>query len=74
MVHAQYRAQAEGESLEFEPQYEYPGQWFDDLGQLMMVTGETGAAGWDIGRSPYTRGEQRDLSRTLMNSGIQAYD
>lgn len=55
-------------------EYTYGGQWFDDMGSLVMYFQDEPATGVDIARAGLTRDQANDMATQLKNSGISAYD
>jgi hypothetical protein len=55
-------------------EYQYPGQWFDDMGSLVMSFPDAPAMGIDIARAGLTREESNTLATNLLRSGSSSYD
>jgi len=56
-----------------DPDYQYGGQWFDDMGSLAFSFRDAPITGIDIGRAGLTRDQANDLATQLLNSGINPY-
>lgn len=55
--------------------YDYGGQWFDDMGALSFALRNSPAAGVDIARMPgLTRQEQSDMAGLLARLGFNPYE
>lgn len=57
----------------FAPQYEYPGQWFDDMGASLLALGSVGLA-WDMSKADIPRGQLDEIILRLANSGATQGD
>jgi len=55
-------------------EYNYGGQWFDDMGALAAAFVDTPVLGVDISRANLKRSESNDLASSLLNVGISPYD
>jgi hypothetical protein len=55
-------------------EYAYPGQWFDDMGSLVLSFPDAPALGVDIARAHLKRGEANNLAENLLKSGSSSYD
>jgi len=56
-----------------DPDYQYGGQWFDDMGSLAFSFKDAPITGIDIGRAGLTRDQANDLAAKLIQSGIAPY-
>lgn len=54
-------------------EYEYGGQWFDDMGALALSLMDSPAAGVDLANSPLDRIQTNQLAKNLIGSGISPY-
>lgn len=54
-------------------EYEYGGQWFDDMGALALSLMDSPAAGIDLANSPLDRIQTNQLAKNLIGSGISPY-
>jgi len=54
-------------------EYEYGGQWFDDMGALALANADSPAAGIDLANSPLDRLQTNQLAKNLMGSGLSPY-
>lgn len=54
--------------------YQYGGQWFNDMGSLAFSFKDDPATGIDIARAGLTRDQANDLASVLMKSGIPGYN
>lgn len=57
-----------------DPDYEYGGQWFDDMGGLALAFGDSPVMGISLARSGVSRGQANDMAKNLLRSDIQPYD
>lgn len=53
--------------------YNYGGQWFDDMGALAMSFADGPTTGIDIARAGLTRAQANDMAKNLLRSGITPY-
>lgn len=54
--------------------YQYGGQWFDDMGALALAFGDAPAMGIGIARSGVSRDQANEMAANLINSNITPYD
>lgn len=54
-------------------EYEYGGQWFDDMGALALALQDSPAAGIDLANNPLDRVQTNQLAKNLMGSGLSPY-
>ena len=54
--------------------YNYGGQWFDDMGALALTFGEAPIMGVSLARSGVSRSQANDMARNLLRSNVSAYD
>lgn len=54
--------------------YQYGGQWFDDMGALALAFTDAPVMGISLARSGVSRAQANDMAKNLIRSGIQAYD
>jgi hypothetical protein len=71
--HAQHRKEGQGPTVN-EPEYLYPGQWFDDMGALALTFADSPRVGIDIARSGVDRAQANDMALKLMRAGITPYE
>lgn len=57
----------------FAPQYEYPGQWFDDMGAVLLATEHVGLA-WDTMKANLSREDLDGLIFRLGSAGATEGD
>lgn len=55
-------------------EYQYGGQWFDDMGSLALAFGDAPSVGIDIARSGVSREQANGMAKSLLQSGITPYD
>ena len=55
------------------PEYQYGGQWFDDMGALALSFPDSPTVGIDLARTQMTRAQTNDLASNLGKAGIQPY-
>lgn len=53
-----------------ELEYQYGGQWFDDMGSLVFSFGDEPAMGIDIARAGLSRSQANDMAAALLKSGL----
>lgn len=53
--------------------YQYGGQWFNDMGSLAFSFPDDPAVGIDIARAGLTRAQANDMASALMKSGAPGY-
>jgi hypothetical protein len=75
MGHEKRCAQAQGGAVteKYEPQYQYPGQWFDEMGSLIYSFQNTGM-GWDLATSHLDRSKTDDLAKELRKAKLPMND
>lgn len=56
-----------------EPDYQYGGQWFDDMGSLAFSFPDAPITGIDLARAGLTRAQANDLAASLIKSGMDPY-
>lgn len=61
------------QDFDFAPEYEYPGQWFDDTGATLLALGRVGIA-WDFMKSDMPRSKLDELVKNLGVSGMTEGD
>lgn len=54
--------------------FNYGGQWFDDMGALALAFLDAPATGIDIARAGLSRAQANDMAKNLISSGITSYD
>lgn len=54
-------------------EYEYGGQWFDDMGALALSFMDSPAAGIDLANSPMDRVQTNQLAKNLIGSELSPY-
>lgn len=54
--------------------YQYGGQWFDDMGSLALAFHDAPIMGVSLARSGVSRAQANDLAKNLIRSEIQPYD
>lgn len=54
-------------------EYEYGGQWFDDMGALALALNDSPAAGVDLANNPLDRIQTNQLAKNLLGSGMDPY-
>lgn len=60
--------------MDYELDYNYGGQWFDDMGSLALAFQSAPSVGIDIARAGLSRAQANDMAKNLIHSGITAYD
>lgn len=53
--------------------YQYGGQWFDDMGALALSFGDSPAAGIDLANNPLDRLQTNQMAKNLLGSGLNPY-
>lgn len=56
-----------------EPDFQYGGQWFNDMGSLAFSFKQAPVAGIDVARSGLTRAQANDLAKNLIGSNATPY-
>lgn len=56
------------------PEYQYGGQWFDDMGALALSFQDSPSLGIDLARAHMSRAQTNDLASNLSKAGVQPYD
>lgn len=51
-------------------EYQYGGQWFDDMGSLVFSFADEPAMGVDIARAGLSRSQANDMAAALLKSGL----
>lgn len=54
--------------------YQYGGQWFNDMGSLAFSFPDDPATGIDIARAGLTRDQANSMASALMKIGISGYE
>jgi len=54
-------------------EYQYGGQWFDDMGALALSFSDAPRAGIDLANNPLDRIQTNQLAKNLMGSGLSPY-
>ncbi len=54
-------------------EYEYGGQWFDDMGALALTFMGAPVTGVDLANSPLDRVQTNQMAKNLMGSGLSPY-
>lgn len=54
--------------------YQYGGQWFDDMGALALAFSDAPVMGISLARSGVSRAQANDMAKGLIKSNIQPYD
>lgn len=55
-------------------EYQYGGQWFDDMGALALAFTDAPIMGVSIARSGVSRAQANDMAKNLIKSSISPYD
>lgn len=55
-------------------QYQYGGQWFDDMGALALTFNDAPMMGVELANTPAPRVAVNDMASNLFNSGITPYE
>lgn len=67
--------QAEVDGLrQYQQRYFYPGQWFDDMGSLAMMMGDSHSVGVELAESHLDRDETNRLASLLMEAPLNPYE
>jgi len=53
-----------------ELEYQYGGQWFNDMGSLVFSFKDDPAIGVDIARAGLSRAQANDMAAALLKSGL----
>ena len=51
-------------------EYEYGGQWFDDMGALALSFGDAPGAGVDLAHNPLDRIQTNQMAKNLLGAGL----
>lgn len=54
-------------------EYQYGGQWFDDMGSLALSFGDSPTAGVDLANNPLDRLQTNQMAKNLLGSGLSPY-
>lgn len=54
-------------------EYQYGGQWFDDMGALALAFPNSPAFGIDLANSPLDRMQTNQMAKDFINSGVDPY-
>ena len=54
-------------------EYQYPGQWFDDMGALALTFNDAPVMGVELANGPLSRAEANSLAKNLLGSNIPPY-
>lgn len=54
-------------------EYQYGGQWFDDMGALALTFSDAPAMGVELGSTPLPREQTNSLAKNLYGSNISPY-
>jgi hypothetical protein len=54
-------------------EYEYGGQWFDDMGALALSFADSPMAGVDLANNPLDRLQTNQMAKNLLGSGLNPY-
>lgn len=54
-------------------EYEYGGQWFDDMGALALSFDDAPGAGIDLANNPLDRIQTNQMAKNLLGSGLSPY-
>lgn len=54
-------------------EYQYGGQWFDDMGALALTFDPAPAIGIDLANSPLDRMQTNQAAKNLAGSGLNPY-
>lgn len=54
-------------------EYQYGGQWFDDMGALALSFMDAPRVGVDLANNPLGRMETNEMARNLLGSGLSPY-
>lgn len=54
--------------------YQYGGQWFDDMGALALAFTDAPIMGVSLARSGVSRAQANDMAKNLIKSSISPYD
>jgi len=55
-------------------QYQYGGQWFDDMGALALTFSDAPRVGIDLANAPAPRGQINSMAKNLFASNLSPYD
>lgn len=55
-------------------EYQYGGQWFDDMGALALTFSDAPMMGVELANNPAPRDMTNSIASNLLNSGITPYD
>lgn len=54
--------------------YQYGGQWFDDMGALALSFHDAPALGVQLANSQLPRVQTNDMAKSMLNANIAPYD
>jgi hypothetical protein len=54
-------------------EYQYGGQWFDDMGALAMSFTDAPITGVELANNPLDRIQTNDVAKSLLGSGLSPY-
>lgn len=54
-------------------EYEYGGQWFDDMGSLALTFSDAPIVGVDLANNPLDRMQTNQMAQNLLGSGLDPY-
>lgn len=54
--------------------YQYGGQWFDDMGSLALSFMDSPIMGVSLARTGASRAQVNDMAKNILASGITPYD
>lgn len=54
-------------------EYQYGGQWFDDMGALALTFNDAPTMGVELANSPIPRDQTNALAKNLLGSNIPPY-
>lgn len=57
-----------------DPDYTYGGQWFDDMGGLVLAFSDAPAMGVSLARSGVSRSQANDMAKNLLKADVAPYD
>ena len=54
-------------------EYQYGGQWFDDMGALALSFSDAPNVGIELANNPLPRAQTNSMATNLLNSGLTPY-
>jgi hypothetical protein len=55
-------------------EYEYGGQWFNDMGGLTLAFMDAPIMGMSLARSGVSRAQANDMAKNLIRANVSPYD